>query len=66
MAELAESTVVARTLGGFDVLAELWYDDHDHLAEVLDRLRAVDGIGSVDTMPYLRIAKEQFGPGSLS
>lgn len=66
VAELAESTVVARTLGRFDVLAELWYDDHDHLAEVLDRLRAVDGIGSVDTMPYLRIAKEQFGPGSLS
>ena len=62
MAGLAESTVVARTLGRFDVLAEVWYDDRDHLADLLDRLRSVPGIGSVDTMPYLRIAKEQFGP----
>lgn len=66
MADLAESTLVARTLGRFDVVAEVWYDDPDHLAEVLDRLRAVRGVGSVDTMPYLRIAKEQFGPGQRS
>lgn len=62
MADLAESTLVARTLGRFDVVAEVWYDDPDHLAVVLDRLRSVRGVGSVDTMPYLRITKEQFGP----
>ena len=40
---------------------EIWFDDRDHLAEVLDRVRAVPGVGSVDTVPYLRIAKEEFG-----
>ena len=57
----AETTLGARTLGLFDVTAEVWFDDNDHLAEVLDDLRAVPGVGSIETVPYLQIVKEQFG-----
>lgn len=64
MVELPESCLVARTLGRFDVVAEIWFDDDDHLADVLDRLRALDGVGSVDTVPYMRIALEEFRPGA--
>ena len=59
---LPETTMVSRTLGRFDAIAEVWFDDYDHLAEMLDRLRGVQAVGSVDTLPYARIAKEQFGP----
>ncbi len=62
MISAAETTLVARTLGRFDVTAEVWFDDYDHLAELLDRLRALPDVGTIDTLPYLRIAKEEFGP----
>lgn len=64
VAEMPESCLVVRTLGRFDLLAEIWFDDDDHLAEILDRLREVQGMGSIDTVPYLRIALESFGPGA--
>lgn len=60
---LPETCLVARTLGRFDTTVEVWFDDHDHLADVVDRVRAMAGIGSVDTIPYLRIAHEAFGSG---
>lgn len=63
LTNLAESTLVVRCLGRFDLMAELWFDDHDHLAEVLDRLRNQPGMGTIDTVPYLRIAKEDFTMG---
>ncbi|MCY4036909.1 MAG: Lrp/AsnC ligand binding domain-containing protein, partial [bacterium] len=62
MVGAAETTLVARTLGRFDITAEVWFDDYDHLAELLDRLRALPDTGTIDTIPYLRIAKEEFGP----
>ena len=60
MRQRAETTLVVRTLGRFDVLAEVWFDDTDHLAELLDDLRAEPGIGTIDTIPYLRVAFEEF------
>lgn len=63
MKSRAETTLVVRTLGRFDVLAEVWFDDREHLAELLDELRAHPGMGAIDTVPYLRIALEEFGSG---
>lgn len=63
LVDLPESCLVARTLGRFDVTAEVWFEDHDHLADILDRLRAQPGMGSLDTVPYLRIAHEVFAAG---
>jgi DNA-binding Lrp family transcriptional regulator len=61
MVRMAETCLVVRTLGRFDVLAEIWFEDQDHLAELLETLRANPAAGSIDTIPYLRIALEQFG-----
>lgn len=58
-----ETDLVVRTLGRYDILAEVWFDDHDHLAELLDDLRSELGMGTIDTVPYLRIAHEKFGSG---
>lgn len=63
LVDLPETCLVARTLGRFDATVEVWFDDHDHLADVVDRVRALAGTGSVDTIPYLRIAHEAFGSG---
>ena len=63
LAAIPETTLVARTLGRFDLSLEVWFDDRDHLADVLERVRATPAVGTVDTFPYLRISKEQFGPG---
>lgn len=63
MCALPEATLVVRTLGRYDLLAEVWFDDGYHLAEVLDQLRAVPGMGSIDTLPYLWIALEEFDSG---
>lgn len=61
LADLPETTVVSRTLGCFDLTAEVWYEDNDHLAEVLDRMRAQPGMGGIQTTPYLRITKDDHG-----
>ena len=66
MAKMAETCLVARTLGRYDILAEVWFEDEDHLAQILDRLRSQSGMGSVDTLPYLRIALEEFQPRTRS
>lgn len=63
LSTLPETTLVVRTLGRFDLMAEVWFDDHDHLAQLLDGLRGLPGMGSIDTLPYLWIALEQFDSG---
>ena len=63
LVERPETDLVVRTLGRYDILAEVWFDNNDHLAELLDDLRALPGMGSIDTIPYLRIAHEAFGSG---
>lgn len=63
LAELSESTVVVRTLGRYDLLAEVWFDSKDHLGDVLDQLRGLAGMGAIETLPYLRIELEKFDSG---
>ncbi|MDW3179813.1 MAG: AsnC family transcriptional regulator [Acidimicrobiia bacterium] len=63
LSAMPETTLVVRTLGRFDLMAEVWFDDHDHLAKLLDELRDMPGMGSIDTLPYLWIAFEEFDSG---
>lgn len=63
MASMPETTLVARTVGRYDVLAEIWFDDQVHLIELLDQMGERRGVGAIDTVPYLRIAKEDFASG---
>ena len=63
LVDVPETCLVARTLGRFDATIEVWFEDHDHLADIVDRVRALSGAGSVDTIPYLRITHEAFEAG---
>jgi len=63
MVRRCETCVVVRTVGRFDVLSEVWFDDADHLAALLDAIRSVQGVSSLDTLPYHRVAHELFGTG---
>lgn len=60
---LTETTLVGRTVGRFDLVAEFWFHDYDHLAEMLDELRSDTSVGSLDVVPYLEVAKEDFRTG---
>ena len=66
MTVMAEMALISRTFGRFDITAEVWFDDKDHLADVLERLRVIPQVGAIDTVPYLRIAKEEFDTGKRS
>lgn len=60
---LPETTLVLRTLGTYDVLAEVWFDDNDHLGNLLDNIRATCGPSTVECVPYLHVVREDFGSG---
>jgi Lrp/AsnC family transcriptional regulator for asnA, asnC and gidA len=61
--ELAETTLVGRTIGRFDLMAEVWFYDYDHLARLLDELRTDASVGALDVVPYLKVSKEDFRTG---
>ena len=63
IAAITDITLVALVLGRFDVLAEASYRDEAHLAELLDRVRAVDGVRQVEAFVYLVEVKESMTAG---
>ncbi len=63
IAAMADITLVAVVLGRFDVIAEASYTDEAHLAELLDRVRAVDGVRQVEAFVYLVEVKESMTAG---
>jgi len=45
---------IVLTAGSLDILAEVACAHDDDLVALLDRIRAIDGVGSTETFPYLR------------
>ena len=58
-----ESSYVVIAAGRFDVLAELICVDLRHLLELTNRVRAIPGVVSTETFPYLQLAKQVYGWG---
>jgi Lrp/AsnC family transcriptional regulator for asnA, asnC and gidA len=52
--------VVALAGGSFDVVCEVWCRDNEHLLATLDTVRALDGVGVVQSNTYLEIIKEDY------
>jgi Lrp/AsnC family transcriptional regulator for asnA, asnC and gidA len=50
--------------GRFDVFAELLCVDRRHLLELTNRVRAIPGVVSTETFPYLQLAKQVYGWGT--
>ncbi len=63
MAAVADITLVAIVLGRFDVIAEASYRDETHLADLLDRVRSVEGVRQVEAFVYLVEVKESMTAG---
>ena len=58
-----ESSYVVIAAGRFDVLAEVLCVDRRHLLELTNRVRAIPGVVSTETFPYLQLAKQVYGWG---
>jgi Lrp/AsnC family transcriptional regulator for asnA, asnC and gidA len=54
---------VVMTAGRFDLLVEVLCADNDHLLEVINDLRSLYGVSSVETTTYLRLTKQTYAWG---
>jgi Lrp/AsnC family transcriptional regulator for asnA, asnC and gidA len=61
----SESSYVVIAAGRFDVLVEVLCVDRRHLLELTNRIRAIPGVVSTETFPYLQLAKQVYGWGLL-
>jgi Lrp/AsnC family transcriptional regulator for asnA, asnC and gidA len=62
---LEEVTYLVVTAGRFDLVCEVVCEDNDHLLRVLtERLAAIDGIRSTETLVELRFVKESYQWGA--
>ena len=52
------------TTGRFDVLAEVVCHDTDHLLELSNQIREVDGVRDVEVMTYLRMVQQNYDWGT--
>jgi Lrp/AsnC family transcriptional regulator for asnA, asnC and gidA len=65
IAALDEVTYLVVTAGRFDLVCEVVCEDNEHLLRVLtERLAAIDGINSTETLVELRFVKESYQWGT--
>lgn len=64
LSELDEVDYVVITAGSFDLLAEVVCRNDDHLLEILQRLRAVEGVTSTEAFVYLKLRKQIYSWGT--
>jgi Lrp/AsnC family transcriptional regulator for asnA, asnC and gidA len=59
-----DASYVVIAAGRFDLLVELVCEDRRHLLELTNRIRAVDGVLSTETFPYLQLVKQVYAWGA--
>jgi Lrp/AsnC family transcriptional regulator for asnA, asnC and gidA len=64
LAAIAEVDYAVITAGSFDLLVEVVCRDDDHLLEILQRLRAVEGVAATEAFVYLKLAKQTYTWGT--
>jgi Lrp/AsnC family transcriptional regulator for asnA, asnC and gidA len=63
--EIPEAFYVAHCVGNVDVVAELIARDDAHLAELIETVRAIDGVTSTETVLYVELTKWAYLPEFL-
>ncbi|HIE21275.1 MAG TPA: Lrp/AsnC family transcriptional regulator [Acidimicrobiia bacterium] len=63
IAALEPVTYLVLTTGRYDMLVEVLCADNGHLLEVINTLRTLDGVSSVEDFTYLRLAKQTYAWG---
>jgi Lrp/AsnC family transcriptional regulator, regulator for asnA, asnC and gidA len=64
LAELPDVDYVVITAGSFDLLCEVVCRDDDHLLEIIQRMRAVEGVVSTEAFVYLKLRKQTYSWGT--
>lgn len=64
LAGLAEVDYVVTTTGSFDVLVEVVCEDDDELLDLLNRIRTITGVASIETFVYLKLNKQRYNWGT--
>lgn len=64
VSEWDEATYVVILSGSLDLLVEVVCRDNQHLLELVQRLREVDGVKSTETFMYLDLHKQTFAWGT--
>ncbi len=64
IAEWPEASYVVVAAGRYDLFVELVATDRRHLLELTNRLRALDGVLSTETFPYLLLTKQSYSWGT--
>ncbi|MFS8478771.1 MAG: Lrp/AsnC family transcriptional regulator [Micromonosporaceae bacterium] len=64
LADLDEVDYVVITAGSFDLLTEVVCRNDDHLLEILQRIRAVDGVVATEAFVYLKLRKQTYTWGT--
>jgi Lrp/AsnC family transcriptional regulator for asnA, asnC and gidA len=60
----AEASYVVVAAGRYDVLVELVCEDRQHLLEVTNRIRALDGVETTESFLYLQLRKQVYAWGT--
>jgi DNA-binding Lrp family transcriptional regulator len=63
VARIPQTTLVASTVGRFDVVAEAWCRSSNEFLSVLDRIRTTSGVSSLESFTFLEVVKEDFSSG---
>lgn len=66
MRELPEIIFIGRTVGGFDLLAEMVCRDNTDMVRMLDQIRSITGVTQIDTFTVLTIEKENWRFSTLA
>ncbi|MGC5018407.1 Lrp/AsnC family transcriptional regulator [Micromonospora sp. DT47] len=64
LAEFEEIDYVVITAGSFDLLAEVVCRNDAHLLEILQKLRAVEGVLATEAFVYLKLRKQTYTWGT--
>jgi DNA-binding Lrp family transcriptional regulator len=57
---MPEITLIAATGGRFDIVCEVWCRDNRHLLQTLDEIRAMPGVGTVESGTFLEVVKQEY------
>ena len=66
MGELPEIIFIGRTVGGYDLLAEMVCRDNADMVRMLDQIRSITGVTQIDTYTVLTIEKENWRFSNLA
>jgi Lrp/AsnC family transcriptional regulator for asnA, asnC and gidA len=64
ISSIEETDYVVITSGRYDVMIEVVCEDNEHLLDLLNRIRDVTGVESVEALTYLKLMKQTYDWGT--